>query len=271
MSGNQGPLETRAKTVVETAADLAALDATPWDSGELAFVRSSAQNYELRRDVVGTPDGFDSIAVGPAPAQGLWLRVCFSCVGITGPTGPTGPTGATGPTGPSGGPIGPTGPTGPSGGPIGPTGTIGPTGPTGATAPGNTAFIAKTTNQTIVSNLYAPVLSTTITTTAASSFLVIVAMVSGHLTSAPAAGEGSNFAVQVDGEVIPTTGQVFSICPPVANSSQSGGIAFRKAVGPGIHTVVLQGRLPSGLANPFSIQPLARPFEESATIVVVEE
>lgn len=270
MSGNQGPLETRAKTTVDFPEDLAALDATPWDTGELAFVKSSAQNYELRRDVAGTPDGFSAIAIGPGPNNpGLWLRVCFSCEpGVTGPTGPAGPEGPIGPTGPSGGPIGPTGPTGPSGGPLGPTG---PTGPTGSGAAPNSSFVAMGFDQTLVSNFYAPVLTTSITTTEPSSFLLITATVSGHLTSNPISQQGSNFAVQVDGEIIPALGQVFSVCPPVANSSQSGSITFRKTVAPGFHIVTLQGKLPSGLANPFSIQPLSRPSQESATLLVVEE
>lgn len=84
MSGVQGPLETRAKTTMETAAALEGLDATPWDSGELAYVRSTAQLYILiREDLATGPSTFDSIAVGPIGSVGRWRRMCFLCSGDT--------------------------------------------------------------------------------------------------------------------------------------------------------------------------------------------
>lgn len=87
MSGVQGPLETRAKTTVETAAALQGLDATPWDSGELAFVRATGATYELiREDTTSTVDGFDFLAVAPPGSVGRWKRVCLSCTGSTGGT-----------------------------------------------------------------------------------------------------------------------------------------------------------------------------------------
>jgi hypothetical protein len=156
MSGTVGPLETRAKTSVESPAVLATLDATPFLSGELAYVISTQQTYELIREDSTSPiDGFNFLPVAPSGSVGRWKRVCFSCSGMTGsstsgPTGPTGPTGATGPTGPTG--ISITGPTGPTGigitGPTGPTGASGLsiTGPTGPTGP---AIGANATNVTL--------------------------------------------------------------------------------------------------------------------------
>lgn len=118
MSGTVGPIETRAKTVVDATTDLERLDASPWGSGELAFVIATQQTYQLRRESVANVDGFDVVSVGPVfggpVGEGRWIRVCFDCI--------TGITGATGPTGPSGGPTGATGA----------TGVTGPTGPTGA-------------------------------------------------------------------------------------------------------------------------------------------
>lgn len=86
------PIETRPKTIVDTGAALAGLDATPFGSGDLAFVESTGTTYELRRDLSGPGDGFDTISVGPGTGnQGLWVRACFSCTGSSGPTSPTGP------------------------------------------------------------------------------------------------------------------------------------------------------------------------------------
>lgn len=100
MSGVQGPLETRVKTTVETTADLEALDATPFDSGELAYVKITILNvgqlYRLDREDTTTPvDGFNTLSVGPSGSVGRWKRF----VGAAGPAGATGVTGATGSAG----------------------------------------------------------------------------------------------------------------------------------------------------------------------------
>lgn len=102
MSGVQGPLETRVKTTVETVAALQSLDATPFDSGELAYVRSISQMYELVRENLSQPNGSTILLVGPPGAVGRWLqRSFFGATGPTGATGSIGNTGATGATGPA--------------------------------------------------------------------------------------------------------------------------------------------------------------------------
>lgn len=75
MSGVQGPLETRTKTTVDTVQTLSGLDATPFDSGELAFVRVSGETYRLSREDTQAADGFNVLAVGPQGSAGRWLRV----------------------------------------------------------------------------------------------------------------------------------------------------------------------------------------------------
>lgn len=73
MSGVQGPLETRVKTTVETTAVLSGLDATPFDSGELAYVRATRQTFLLSREDISVVDGTTVLAVGPTGAVGRWL------------------------------------------------------------------------------------------------------------------------------------------------------------------------------------------------------
>lgn len=81
MSGGQGPLETRPKTTVATAAELEGLDATPFVSGELATVLSLSTpgNPALfvlqREDGVSQIDHVSVLSVSPEGASGRWLRV----------------------------------------------------------------------------------------------------------------------------------------------------------------------------------------------------
>lgn len=84
MSGVQGALETRTITSVATPAALAGLDATPFSSGELAYVVSLATGTEValfvlkREDTTSVVDNVNVIAVGPTGAVGRWLRLDVS-------------------------------------------------------------------------------------------------------------------------------------------------------------------------------------------------
>src|SRR5262249_44510149 len=74
MSGTQGPLETRPISVFATLAALGAFDATPFDSGELAFVKGVARAlYQLDRDATDVIDNVFVLPVGPAGAKGRWI------------------------------------------------------------------------------------------------------------------------------------------------------------------------------------------------------
>jgi hypothetical protein len=284
MSGTVGPLETRAKTSVETPAALATLDATPFLSGELAYVVSTLQTYELIREDNSSPiDGFNFLPVFPSGSVGRWRRVCFSCSGMTGgnsgPTGPTGATGMTGPTGPTGptgatGPIGPTGPSGGVPGPTGPTGPTGATGPagstgaTGATAPDFTTiagFDQLSVDTTTNSPAFAPLMSTTFGIPPGSSGdVLIMATINGH--SGP--GGVANFSVGVDGEVPPVTpANSFTIENPTAGETRTGSTIFsRLGLAPGLHTVTLYART-NGIA--FTIQAATAPGAESGSLTTL--
>lgn len=211
MSGVQGPLETRAKTTVETALALEGLDATPWDSGELAYVRSTGATYELvREDLTMGPSTFDSIAVGPTGSVGRWVRVCFTCSGGTSGSGITGPTGPTGPTG-------------------------------GLDVVPNIEDIVLTTDETTNSNAYSTLLSLSVTNPdlIAEPFF-IHATVAGSLSAGSAGLSEMRFAVIVDGEVAPVQGQSFAIEPADVNEPQNGALGFIVSLAPGVHTVALQ-------------------------------
>lgn len=173
-------------TSVNTAAELAGLDASSLKVGDMAYVASTRQHYRLSRTSSAPADNFNVITA--ANSAGYWLLFQSSyaqvlgasyagstgprgplgttgITGFTGPTGYTGPTGATGPTntatgvtggtGPTGplpapaGATGPTGPTGAATGPTGPTGPITVTGPTGFTGmTGPTGGLYASTTQT---------------------------------------------------------------------------------------------------------------------------
>lgn len=85
MSGVQGPIETRTATTMATPADLAALDASPFHSGELAWVVSLATPalpalFVLNReDTSSIVNGTSILNVGPVvnqvPAVGRWKRI----------------------------------------------------------------------------------------------------------------------------------------------------------------------------------------------------
>lgn len=87
MSGVMGPLETRTITTMATPAALTALDASPFNSGELAWVTSLATGMSLalfvlkREDITSVVDNVNVIAVGPTGSAGRWLRLDVSAIG----------------------------------------------------------------------------------------------------------------------------------------------------------------------------------------------
>lgn len=74
MSGVQGPLETRVGTTVPSVAALSMLDATPFQSGELAYVIARGL-FLLSREDQSPIDGLSSLSVSPQGAQGRWLSL----------------------------------------------------------------------------------------------------------------------------------------------------------------------------------------------------
>jgi hypothetical protein len=78
MAGTVGPLETRAMTTFDTPQALAASDATPYKSGEIAYVVSLGHPFMLVREDTTTPvDNQDVIAVGPPGSAGRWKRLAL--------------------------------------------------------------------------------------------------------------------------------------------------------------------------------------------------
>lgn len=130
----------------------------PRGTARLVDVGQRCFPYERATALIGVP--------GPAGARGP-----AGSRGASGPTGPAGPQGATGGTGPAGpqgaagaqGPAGPAGATGATG-PAGPQGVPGPTGPAGPQGPSGVlvGLAAQMTSQTTVpTGSWAPVLTKT--------------------------------------------------------------------------------------------------------------
>lgn len=229
MSGVQGPLETRTKTTVETSSALEGLDATPFDSGESAYVRATGQTYELSREDVSNPDGFNVLSVGPTGSVGRWLRKTSSAGG----TGPTGATGITGPTGP-------------------------------ATSSSTIASNRLNADTTFNDANFTPFMNLNfVIPGGAVGDLLILATVNGHTTQV---GGVANFAIGLDGEGVPTSPPNSFTIEGDTETTSGGSSYVRLTVAPGIHSVHLYEKT-NGI--PFTIDAIAAPSAESAELTVL--
>lgn len=131
------------------------------------------------------------------------------------------------------------------------------------TAPNsNTALVLADT--TTVSAVLVPLLTVSITTTSTQDLLIHA----GATTSNAGVGASNNFAVTLDGEVIPQNNQNFGYGTQGAGNQVSGGVTVRKAaVAAGVHTATLSWSTVGGAAA--QCRPLTN-FPEGAFLTLME-